>query len=327
MQENKWKKEMPEVPGNVHKAVLNALDLIETENSVVRKGSVKNMKNSEAALKKHTAKKMIRMMAAVAACAALLVTATTFNQQFSSNSPNENQTPQKDSDLTDLIKVFPDFSITAYAAELDIAETDGNHIIFADTGSGEDGYTGMLFRIQGADISNVEISLDKGELYSATIEKTTEDALTDWLAQGAPDEDNNPDTHTMMRLIPQDSDGEIVESESVLLYHCMKKGGEISESYNDEIYYGFYIPDSTLSSVNSEKDLASAYYEMLEVFEDSELKVKVTYKDGTASEKRYTLSVEKLMQDENGVITQEVWSDGSEGAFVYGILAKKTEKE
>lgn len=323
MQENKWKKGMPEIPENVHKAVLGALDMIETENSVVKKGIEKNMKNSEGTSKEHVVKKILRPMVAVAACAALLVTATTVNRQFGSNNPNETQTSQEDSALSNLAEVLPDFSITAYAAELDRIEINEGNILFADIGIGEGGYTGMMFRVQGNDISDVKISLDKGELYSATIENTTEDALADWLAQGSPDEDNNPDTHTIMKLIPQDLEGENVKSESVQLYHCTKEGSEISESYNDEMYYGLYIPDNNLSSVDGEEDLASAYHNLLEVFEDSELKVTVTFDNGTISEKEYTLSVEKLVQDENGVITQEVWSGDSEGAFVYGILAKE----
>lgn len=323
MQENKWEKEMPEIPENVHKAVLGALDMIEKENSVVRKGIVKNMENCEATSKKYTVKKMLRPMAAVAACAALLVTATTLNGKLGINNPNENHISQKDLTLSNIAEVLPDFYITAYAAELDRVEINEENILFADIGLGEAGYTGMLFRIQGEDVSDVKISLDKGELYSATIENTTEDALEDWLAHGSPDEDNNPDTHTIIKFTPQDLEGENAKSESVQLYHCTKKGSEISERYNDEMYYGFYIPDNSLSSVSSDKDLASAYQNLLSVFEDSELKVTVTHNNGSISEKVYILSVEKLVQDENGVVTQEVWSGDSEGTFVYGILAKE----
>lgn len=323
MQENKWKKEMPEIPDNVHKAVLNALDKIETINLMTEKGMVKNMENRKETLPKHTVRKIIRPTMAVAACAALVLTTTIFHSQFGGNSPNGEQTSQEDSALSNLAEVFPGFSITAHAAELDMVETDGANLVFVDTGSGEGGYSGMLFRIQGDDISEVKLSLDKGELYVATMENTTEDALTDWLAQGSPDMDNNPDTHTVMKMISQNSESESETSESVQLYHCIKKGSEIFESYNDEIYYGFYIPDNTLSSVSDEGDLASAYQEMLEVFEGSELKITVVHNDGTISEKGYVLSVEKLMQDESGMITQEVCSGGSEGAFVYGILGEE----
>ena len=37
-----------------------------------------------------------------------------------------------------------------------------------------------MFHIQGSGISNVDIAIDKGELYSARIDKTTEEALRDW---------------------------------------------------------------------------------------------------------------------------------------------------
>lgn len=31
----------------------------------------------------------------------------------------------------------------------------------------------------------------------------------------------------------------------------------------------------------------------------------------------------KLVQDENGTITQKEWTEGDEGAFVYGMTAKE----
>lgn len=322
MQMNKWKKEMPEVPEIVHNAVISTLEVIETKDNIVKKGNA-NMKNEKETSKNHAVKKIIRPLVAAVACAALLMTAITYGSQTNHNDPNGNQITEEGSAHTNLAEMLPNFSITAYAAELDVAEASEGNIVIVDTGTGEGGYTGMLFRINGEDISAVKLSLDKGELYSATIENTAEDVMTNWLAQGSPDEDNDPDTHTIMRLPSQASKEENVNPKNVQLYHCAKRGTEIDESYSNEMYYGFYIPEHMVSSVDGENDLASAYHNMLEVFEGAKLKVTVTCNNGATSEKTYSLSVEKLMQDESGVITQEIWNGDDEGAFVYGILAKE----
>lgn len=322
MQMNKWKREMPEVPETVHNAVISTLEMIKTKDNIVMKGNT-DMKNEKETFKNYTVKKIIRPLAAMAACVALLLTAIAYGPQTNSNNPGRNQITEEESALTALAEMLPDFSITAYAAGLDITEASEGNIVIVDTGTGEGGYTGMMFRIHGENISAVRIALDKGELYSATIENTTEDVIMDWLAQGSPDEDNDPDTHTIMRLPSQASDEKNVNPKNVQLYHCAKRGAEIDESYSNEMYYGFYIPEHMVSSIDGENDLASAYHNMLEVFEGAKLKVSVTCNNGATSEKTYNLSVEKLMQDESGTITQEIWNGDDEGSFVYGILAKE----
>ncbi len=325
MPKNKWEKEMPEIPEIVHNAVISTLGVIKTKDNIVKKGTG-DMRNEKKTSKNHAVKKIIRPLATAAACAALLVTAVTYSLQMNGNAPNGNQITEEESAFSNLAEVLPNFSITAYAAELDIVEAGGDNIVFVDTGIGEGGYTGMLFHIHGENISAVKLSLDKGELYSATIENTTEDVMANWLAQGSPAEDNDPDTHTIIRLSSQASEEENVNPKNVQLYHCAKRSTEIDDNYNNETYYGFYIPEHMVSSVDRESDLASAYHNVLEVFEGAKLKVTVTYNNGASSEKTYNLSVEKLMQDESGVITQEIWSEDNEGAFVYGILAKEENK-
>ena len=324
MPKNKLEKEMPEVPEIVHNAVISTLEVIKTKDNIVKKG-IGDMKNEKKTSKNHAIKKIIRPLATVAACAALLVTAVIYSLQMNGNDPNGNQITKEESAFSNLAEVLPKFSITAYATELDIVEAGEDNIVFVDTGTGEGGYTGMLFRIHGENISSVKLSLDKGELYSATIENTTEDVMANWLAQGSPYEDNDPDTHTIIRLSSQASE-ENVNSKNVQMYHCAKRGTEINDSYNNEIYYGFYIPEHMVSSVDGKNDLASAYHNMLEVFEGAKLRVTVTCNNGAMSEKTYSLSVEKLMQDKSGVITQEIWNEDNEGAFVYGILAKEETK-
>ena len=108
-----------------------------------------------------------------------------------------------------------------------------------------------MFHIQGSGISNVDIAIDKGELYSARIDKTTEEALRDWMAQGMPDMDGDPDTYTIVEaLIPQQQE-ENPDIQTVRTYHCTRRGTNITEEYDSEKYYGFYIPDHTADSLTA----------------------------------------------------------------------------
>ena len=148
--------------------------------------NVMREKESTDTRRKNKLKKLLKPLIAVAACAILVVTFLT-NGNVGSNTPNVSMTA--DADKSDLqwegkSKIsFPDFSITAYAKELDIAEPSEGNVIFVDAGIGENGYTGIMFSIKGNEISNVDISIDKGELYSAIIDDTTEETLHDWMAQ------------------------------------------------------------------------------------------------------------------------------------------------
>ncbi len=315
-----------EVPEIVRDKAAEAFIQIKTEGEESMSNAEKIQKEQK---KTEKNKNIIKPVIAAAACVAVLITSgigiqhMQNGEQASDRNDNEQVlNADTDTDTSKILDILPDFSITAYAEELDVAPTREGNIIFADAGHGEGGYTGIQFSIHGDDISEVHVSLDKGELYSATIERTTEDALEDWLAQGAPDEDNDPDTWTIIETSPAVQEDDMEVPQSVLLHHCTKRGKEISESYNPELYYGFYIPDDILSTMG-EEDMASAYQEMLRVFDGSVLKVTVFYTNGSSAEKEYDLTVTKLAQDENGTVTNEEWTGGEEGAFVYGILAKE----
>ena len=62
---------------------------------------------------------------------------------------------------------------------------------------------------------------------------------------------------------------------------------------------------------------------MLNIFDGAVMTVKVSYSDGSSVKKEYELSAAKLTQDENGTITQEEWTGGDEGTFVYGIIGRE----
>ena len=45
---------------------------------------------------------------------------------------------------------------------------------------------------------------------------------------------------------------------AVRTYHCIRRETNITEEYDSEEYYGFYIPDHVMSAMDSEMDLAVA---------------------------------------------------------------------
>ena len=288
--------------------------------------NVMREKESTDTKRKNKLKNPLKPLIAVAACAILVVTFLT-NGNVGSKTPNVSMTTDTDkSDLQweDKSKIsFPDFSITAYAKELDIVEPSEGNVIFVDAGIGENGYTGIMFSIKGNEISNVDISIDKGELYSAIIDDTTEETLHDWMAQGMPDMDGDPNTYTIVETDGLEQREEEQDIQNIRIYHCTKRGTNFMEQYDSETYYGFYIPDHIISTMDDETDLAVASHNMLNIFDGAVLTVTVTYSDGSSFRKEYELSTAKLAQDENGTITQEEWTGGDEGAFVYGIVARE----
>lgn len=290
------------------------------ETGVMRK------RESAYAKRNNKGKKLLKPLVAVAACAILVVTVFA-NRNVGSKTPNVSMTTEDEkSDLQreDKSKVsFPGFSITAYAKELDIIESSEGNIIFVDAGIGDNGYTGIMFSIQGDEISDVDISIDKGELYSAIIDDTTEEALQDWMAQGMPDMDGDPNTYTIVEAHGLEQNEEEQDMQNVRLYHCTKRGTNIKDEYDSETYYGFFIPDQIISTMDDETDLAAASHNMLNIFDGAVLTVTVTCSDESSFRKEYELSTAKLTQDENGTITQEEWTGGEEGAFVYGIVARE----
>lgn len=293
--------------------------------------------------------KFVKVTAAAAACAAVLVAAYAANnfpggaRVSPADGPAAGQPgPEKAADggetyplegKTDasgdanVIKAQTNFSLAAYAPESMKAGAEEGGLVFTDVGSGEGGFTGMLFQVQGEGIADVKMTIDKGELYTTTIEETTEDVIYDVAAAGMPDEDGDPDTHTVYSLIGDYDPDEKPEDHKpckVIAYHCIKSGKEVSGAYDAGLYYGFYIPDDVTSS---KYDLAEAYRERLGVFDGSVLTVSVTYTDGSSALKAYDLSVKKLALDAERNVTQTEWKEGDpdmQEGYVYGVMA--TEK-
>ena len=138
-----------------------------------------------------------------------------------------------------------------------------------------------------------------------------------------PDMDGDPNTYTIVETDGLEQREEEQDIQNIRIYHCTKRGTNFMEQYNSETYYGFYIPDHIISTMDDETDLAVASHNMLNIFDGAVLTVTVTYSDGSSFRKEYELSTARLAQDENGTITQEEWTGGDEGAFVYGIVARE----
>lgn len=225
---------------------------------------------------------------------------------------------------THVIRAQQNFSLTAYAPEALKAGAGDDGLVFTDIGIGEDGFTGMLFQVQGEGIADVKMSIDKGELYTTTAEEMTGDVYYELEAAGMPDDDGNPDTHTVYQVIGDPGEDPVeYRPDKVIAYNCVKCGQEVTGGYDAGLYYGFYIPDDVSSS---KYDLAEAYHERLGVFDGSVLKVSVTYTDGSIASREYDLSVKKLALDENRQGTQTEWKEGEKGmeeGYVYGVMAKE----
>ncbi len=309
-----------EVPEVVQRKADEAFDII-------RKEGRNTMKKKSEEKKSVSFRTWIKPMIAAAACAALVITAAALG----GNTGRENneaaigvESSEPGTAMENRANIsFPDFSIAAYAEGEETAGANGGSAVFADVGFGADGYTGILFNVMGGGITDVDITIDKGELYSAVIEDTTEDAVRDWMAQGMPDRDADENTDTLVETLGLEQREEDTEPQRIRMYHCTKRGGEIREQYDARAYYGFYIPDSIREAVSDGTDQAEAKHEMMRAFDGAVLRVTVSYSDGSSSTKLYELTVEKLAQDGNGKITREIWTGGDEGAFVYGILAEE----
>ena len=258
-------------------------------------------------------KKIVKTMVAVAACAAIMLTGISVQNSLKTNVQNENanKVEKEDSDNKNVVeKIVNSFTITASAAEVRGIEK-APELTFYDTGLGEGGYTGLLFKVDGENIKCVEISVTKGELYRSIIEALDSDEaykkFHSFVDNGInPFEDPESGDYIMWGL---------TEYGTSEIYYCSKPQKNISLEYNEEFSYGFYIPDDAWD--DSVGDLRKEYWHALDTFDGDELVIKVTFENGEIQEKKYELHTAKV-NIENGVV--EICEDG----WPYGIVA--TEK-
>lgn len=225
---------------------------------------------------------------------------------------------------------FSDFTLKAYAAEseasasVSLPEANSGRILLRDIGMSGCGFTGVLFGIQGEGIAQVEISIDKGELSSVMIKECTQREIWKMEMSGEWDEIKNSGTEIFVGDFDS-SDNEDTSGEQInTLFYNTKEGERISDEYTPEKYYGLCISEEDYAEAEKTFDLREMHLKELGVFEGATLSVTTIFTDESRLTKEYSLSVEKLLFNEEGELTQEEWLGEGEGNYAYGILA--TEK-
>lgn len=208
------------------------------------------------------------------------------------------------------------FGMAAYAAEageLTPAGEDGSLVMGMSSGiaSKEVGhFTGCLFRVTGENIQTVSLSVDRGGLYrSRTYTDLTDDQVRAyrlaWQA-GAP----------VYSVYGEDEDGPTNAEEMAPL------GASVTEAYDPETSYGFWVPQELYGMEDGDGDLPQSYRNSIGTFDSAVLTVAVTFTDGTEQTQSYRLATGKVAveyEDGHMVLLPE-WAEG-DAPYVYGIMA------
>lgn len=267
---------------------------------------------SELVIKKRVRKfnmnKFLKSGAAIAACAVLVIVGGHAVLNYTNPSAGNSTAQSTSTGLEKIIDTAANnFTLTAYTAEIEDIVNNTSELCMYDIGLSDGSYSGMYFKITGNNISHIDISIDNGELYTSSIEKTTEAALNEWLEKGEEVyEDGNSNTHSILQ---PEGDG------NVTVYHCTRYGKNISEFYDEDLLYGFYIPDDKMAEIYQIDDLREGYLQALKSFEDAILSVDVTFADGSSLEKKYQLNVTKITTVKG--VVEETNGD----MFFYGLIA------
>jgi len=243
-------------------------------------------------------KRKITVVGSVAACAAIAIVSFAWGASYGKPASSVAVAPkveEKSSEVVnDTIKdVKNNFNLTPYMGEIDEHSTG---IGLYDIGIGDGSYSGLYFKIEGDKIAKVDISITKGELYTSVEGTMTKDEFTDSfeeaLANGEdPYTHGNPNQYCVYSVLS--------DSDSVTYYDCKRQNKEINMNYDPNTMYGFYIPDDAWD--DSITDLRENYWAAIDTFDEDELQVKVTFKDGEVIEKTYALETGKIT-DENDIV-------------------------
>lgn len=207
------------------------------------------------------------------------------------------------------------FGLTAYAA--DTGETmapnaNGGLAILSGEGSmdGElGGFTGSLFQVTGEEIRTVTLSIDKGGLYRNRLhtDLTQEDmaAARKAMEEGA----------MTPAVISQDENGAWSMSEMTVL------GESVTEEYDPEVQYGFWIPPEEL--VTDREEDPEQFHANVDFFDGAVLTVTVTLADGSSQSRDYRLSTGRLkvVWEEDGTRRLLPQLAGEEDPYLYGVYA------
>lgn len=209
------------------------------------------------------------------------------------------------------------FGMAAYAAEageLIPAGEDGSLVMGMSSGiaSKEVGhFTGCLFRVTGENIQTVSLSVDRGGLYrSRTYTDLTDDQVREYLSAwqaGAP----------VYTVYGEDEDGPMNAEEMAPL------GASVTEAYDPETSYGFWVPQELYGMKDDNSDLRQSSWASIDTFDGAVLTVAVTFTDGRSQTRSYDLSTGRLQveYDEDGhMVALPEWAEGEEPC-AYGIMA------
>lgn len=254
--------------------------------------------------------------AVCAACALALVLGTV--RFYPAETQPETPVGQEDGP-TVMVPAFS-FGLTAYAAGTGETITpNANGGLAFTMGAGlywpeqEGYYTGCLFQVTGEGVRQVALSLDRGGLYrSRRLEHLTVEemqAIREAQARGemAPtsidqDEDGNWSTEAMMKL-----------------------GASVTEDYDPEASYGFWVP-SGQESQDTEMDMGEAAQASIDFFDGAVLTVTVTFDGGTEQTKTYLLSTGRLRVTHSSAgMTVLPQLAGDDEPCIYGIYAESEE--
>lgn len=216
------------------------------------------------------------------------------------------------------------FMIEAYAADREeITQPKDNMLIFSDgsgVGSPESGFmSGSLFKVSGENIATIHLEMDKEGLY-----RQNEYPYTDEKAL----ELEKATTNGTEILLSCDKDAQILSSATVL-------SGNVTESYDSNVSYGFWLTPETYNSIlagqDENEDLQLSWHNTMDYFEGAHLTVIVTFQDGSTQEQKMTLHTGKMAveYDENGssrLSGELIADDDTESIYSYMIYGELEEQ-
>ena len=188
--------------------------------------------------------------------------------------------------------------------------TNGGLAILSGQGSmdGElGGFTGSLFQVTGEEIRTVTLSIDKGGLYRNRLhtDLTQEDMAA---ARKAMEEGTMTPA-----AISQDENGVWSMPEMTVL------GESVTEAYDPEVQYGFWIPPEEL--VTDREEDPEQFHANVDFFDGAVLTVTVALADGSSQSRDYRLSTGRLkvVWEEDGTRRLLPQLAGEEDPELYGV--------
>lgn len=210
------------------------------------------------------------------------------------------------------------FGLAAYAAEtgeLRAAGMDGSLALESGSGmaSGKIGhFTGCLFRVTGEGIRTISLSVDQGGLYRS---RTLTDLDTEDVRQLFREEELGGVSYS---VYGEDENGPMNAEELTAL------GAAVTEDYDPEVSYGFWVPQELYSLEDAQGDLRQSSWDSIDTFDGAVLTVTVTFEGGAEQTQRYRLSTGRLRVEYDGDGRPHIlpeWAE-DEDLFVYGVLAE-----